>query len=310
MGIKRKVKLSSNAIETSLEDAFNEFISVKEAENKSPSTIRNYKQSYSFFKEYYKLDAEKSAKAVTQAMIYQWINKMKNDDISSASINHYLRDVRAFFYYCMEKEYMESFKIKETEAQEEMLKFFKDEDLEKLLEKPRRKDDFVEWRTWMVVNWICGTGNRAGTVCNVKLKDINFHNKQIALSHTKNKKIQTVPLSPSLETALKEYIKMWRSDANPDDFLFPSIGDETLTYNALRLAFTRYCTEREVEQHNLHGLRHNFAKNYIQQGGSEFKLMQILGHSSISMTRRYVKLFSKDLAEDYEKFSLLDNMKK
>ncbi len=37
-----------------------------------------------------------------------------------------------------------------------------------------------------------------------------------------------------------------------------------------------------------------------------FTLQKILGHSTLAMTRRYVKLFSEDIKEDYDKFSPLD----
>jgi site-specific recombinase XerD len=39
-------------------------------------------------------------------------------------------------------------------------------------------------------------------------------------------------------------------------------------------------------------------------------LQKILGHSTLSMTQRYVRLYAEDLKEDYEDFSALDVIKK
>ena len=157
------------------------------------------------------------------------------------------------------------------------------------------------------MNWVLGTGNRASTICDVKIEDVDFKAKEIALAHTKNKKAQIIPLSPALEAALKEYMRIWRKDGV---WLFPNIGEDKLTTNALRQSFSRYCRERGVQHTNIHGLRHNFAKGWVKNNGNMFALQKVLGHSTLDMTRKYVKLFSDDLKEDYELFSPLDTMTK
>lgn len=314
---KRVVKLSGSASDITVMEAFKEFMRKKEAENKAASTLRNYRQSFNYFYEHCGFEESSLAKDIKIANVYSWINSLKKQDVSPASQNHYLRDLRTFLYYLMDKEYIEEpFKVPQVEEQEEQLKLYSDEDLEKLLLKPSNKKDFVEWRTWAIVNWVCATGNRAGTVADVRLGDLNYKNNEISLHHTKNKKAQNIPFSASLQTAIKEYVRMFRT-VNPDgvmykstDYLFPNISNDKLTYNALRQAFERYCEARGVERANIHGLRHNFAKNFIKTNGNVFKLQQILGHKSVAMTRKYVSLFSEDLKEDFEEHSLLDTMKK
>ena len=161
-----------------------------------------------------------------------------------------------------------------------------------------------------MVNWVLATGNRASTLCDVRISDVSFNKREITLRHTKNKKAQVLPLSSSLETAIKDYIRLWRSEASDDGFLFPNVGEEQLTTNALRKSFTKYCNSRGVERSNIHGLRHNFSAMWIRNGGSEFSLQEVLGHSDIAMVRHYVKLFKDDLKEGYDNYSALDNIKK
>lgn len=313
MAIKRKVKKSVGADDVMLFEAFEEYLTEKEAHNLAPKTIANYRQSGEMFFRFCGYTDTTSTEEVNQQAIYQWINTIKQNGVKPTSINHYLRDVRAFLNWCMDdgRKYIDPpFKVKQIEAQEEQLKMFSDEELEALLEKPRRKDGFTEWRTWAIVNWVLATGNRAATICDVKISDVNFSKKEIALRHTKNKKTQIIPLSSSLETALKEYIRIWRKEAPSEGWLFPNIGEDKLTTNALRLSFGRYCANRNVEKSNIHGLRHNFAKGWVRNNGNMFSLQHILGHSTLDMTRRYVKLFSEDIKEDYDRFSPLDSIKR
>lgn len=311
--MKRKITRSTSSDLIPLFEAFQEFCDEKQAKNLAADTLRNYKQSFDLFCEFHELTEETTTDEMSVNLFYKWINTMKLNGVKPSSINHYLRDCRTFFYWCMDtdRKYIDpAFKINMIEAQEEQMKLFSDDELSLLLEKPRRNSTFTEWRTWAITNWVLGTGNRAATICDVRLSDINYSRREIALGHTKNKKAQIIPLSSSLETVLKEYIRMWRKEADIDGFLFPNIGEEQLTTNALRHSFSRYCEARGVERTNIHGLRHNFAKGWVQNNGNMFALQKILGHSTLDMTRKYVRLFADDIKEDFDKYSPLDTIKK
>lgn len=313
MAIKRKVTRSLGSDVVELKEAFVGFLEEKEARNLAEATLRSYEESFYKFYNFFELDDNTTTEEINQQMIFKWIGTMKLEGLSVSSINHYLRDVRAFFYWCMEesRKYIEpAFKIQLLVVQEEAPKAFSDEDIELLLEKPGKREGFAAWRTWAIVNWVLGTGNRASTVCDVQVGDVDFKRKEITLRHTKNKKAQVIPLSSSLEAAIKEYIRIWRRDVDEDSYLFCNIGDEKLTTNALRQALEKYCEERGVNQSNIHGLRHNFAKGWVRNNGNMFALQKILGHSTLDMTRRYVKLYGEDLKNDFDKFNPLDTIKR
>lgn len=312
MGVKRKIKKSAGSDEVYLLDAFEEFIIEKEVRNLAPATIKNYELTFRLFCEFNEFDNNTLTTEVELSTVYRWVNTMKQEDVKISSINHYLRDLGVILHWYMDVDrgYIKPFKMPKLESQEEAPKLFSDEELELLLEKPRRNGTFVEWRTYTIVNWVLGTGNRASTICDVKINDINFSKREITLGHTKNKKAQIIPLSSSLETVLKEYIKMWRREADTDGWLFPNVGEEKLTTNALRLSFATYCRNRGVERTNIHGLRHNFAKGWVRNNGNQFALQKILGHSKLTMTSKYVKLYSEDIKDDFDRFNPLDTIKR
>lgn len=304
--MKRKIQERHTYV--SLDEAFNEFIQQKEANGLAPSTIRNYNLSYHIFYTYNEFDKETPVTIITNNLINKWINHMRKEEIATSSINHYLREIRAFTNFCVKREYLNSpIEIPQLKEQEELPKFYSDEDIEKLLAKPSNNDTFTEWRMWGIVNFVLATGARAATIRNVQLDDIDFNNANINLSrHTKNREALNIPLSSTLANALREYTRKWHIT----DYLFPNVGNEQLTDSALRSAYVRYCQARDVEQTNIHGLRHSFARSWIINGGNQFKLQRIMGHKNLSMTNRYVKLFAQDLKTDYESYSALDVIKK
>jgi integrase/recombinase XerD len=312
MAVKRSIKRSLAADDILLTDAFEEFIVTKEARNLSEATIYNYRYSFKKFIDF--IGESTTGNAVESSTIYKWIAVMKQDGIKHISISSYLSDVRVFMYWCMnpDRAYIpKAFKIELLKGQEETLKLFTEEEQEALIEKPPRKASFVEFRTWAIVNWVLATGNRAATICSIQIQDLQFARREIVLErHTKNNKAQVIPMSSSLETVIKEYIRIWRKDADPTGYLFCNIGESQLTTNALRQSFAKYCHDRGVNKSNIHGLRHSFAKGWIKNNGNTFALQKMLGHSTLDMTRKYVNLFNEDIKEGFDSYNPLDNLKK
>ena len=299
-----------------IDEAFTEFIEEKEANNISKATIRNYKHSFNAFLNYHEIDAETAAlTAITLQQFYKWINHMKQNEVRPTSINHYLRDWRTFLNWCYNREKIqEAIKVKEIEAQEELPKMYDDEDMAKMLVKPREGDSFSDWRSWAIISLIYATGLRAATVCHLCWEDISFEREEIVIERQKNKKAGVLPLTPALANTLKEYRRIYISSSGekpePTDWLFPSTTGGQFTVSGLGQSIGRYCKHLGIDGHGAHSIRHNFARDMILNGAGEYRLQRYLQHSSIQMSQHYVKLFSSDLKKNAEEFSPLDNAKK
>lgn len=312
-GNKRVIKRTSTKYGIAATEAILEFLAEKEALGKSKATLRNYEQSFNYLAEFLGIDNDTPVADITKDGFLQWVNSMRLEGKSASSINHYIRDCRAFLYWCMdeEREYIKPrFKVMEVTAQEEQIKAFKEEDINTLLVKPRKGDNFGEWRTWAIVNFIMATGARSSTVCNVLIGDIDYKSRTILFRHTKNKKHLKLPLDNDLANVLKEYITMWLGEPELDDYLFPNISAEQLTTNALRHSFTKYCNDRGVDQTNIHGLRHSYAIMAIQNGCNAFELKNILGHSTLDITMKYVRHTENLVTDNFENYSPLATLKK
>jgi len=310
MATQRKM-VRTNEVSLTIEQAYYKYIAEKIASNASKDTIRSANDSFKRWNSF--LDEEglrTNIKDVTEEYILKFSKRLLDEDLSPASVNHYLRHVRAFLYWCMEHKYLSEFAIKLVGEQESIIETYNDQELLALLKRPSKQDSFTEWRSWAIVNWILATGNRASTICNVRIKDADLANKEITIRFTKAKNAMILPMSISLKNALADYIDLWRGMSDPEDYLFPNVGDEKLTVNALKISIRRYNEYREVGKTSIHMFRHTFAKHWLRNKGDVFKLQKLLDHRTLEMTRRYVKMFSEDLKENYEDFSPLDVIKK
>ena len=310
---KRKIIKTYGGKDITIGDAFTEFISEKSLEGLSTPTTTNYIKSFRYFLQYTNLDTDEQIETINKQAFLAFIAKMREEDKKITTINHYIRDVRTFAYWCMEesREYITpSYTIKQVRGQEPALKSFKRDDIEVLLEKPRKSATFGEWRAWAMVNWIMATGNRAATICEVRIDDVDFKRRMIYLRHTKNKQYQSVPLSTELAHQLKEYMNLWLRSSNGDDYLFPSVSGDAMTTDSVSHSFAKYCKGRGINQTNIHGLRHSFAELSLDTGRNPFELQKMLGHTTLDMTRKYIRFHENKIEKDFDKHTPLDNLKK
>jgi len=57
---------------------------------------------------------------------------------------------------------------------EEVKETYTDQEIALLLKKPDMKSaEFSEYRNWVIINYVLGTGNRAGTIINIKIEDVS-----------------------------------------------------------------------------------------------------------------------------------------
>ena len=74
-------------------------------------------------------------------------------------------------------------------------------------------------------------------------------------------------------------------------------------YRIVRLAMARVGIRGH--KRGPHVLRHTFARQWILAGGDIFSLQKILGHTSLTMVRRYVELWAGDVRAQHRKYSPL-----
>jgi len=240
---------------------------------------------------------------IDEGMYNKYVISLRERGLATASINHYISAVRTFLNWCMEHDIMYHFKVKTVKGQEPQLKFATEEEIAALLKNPNH-DDFVEMRTYTIICFILATGARSSTIRNIKVDDIDFKNHTVTYRHLKNKKVAVLPLTSQIERILHGFIRTWDTGS---DFLFCDVKGGQLTSNALKLSFVHYSKRRGLRAIYPHSIRHAFSRMFIKNGGNVFILQQFLTHSSITMTQRYVKLFSTDIQESgFEQYNPLN----
>ncbi len=305
--MRKKIEMNKSNTTKTFARGYDEFIIYCKARNLSPATIKHYDGSILIWYKF--IDYKTPINQITSETVQQFIlfmqEKMNENDVT---MNTNLRSIRAILYYFMKLGYMEKFHISELKVTKEPIETYTDAELKLLLEKPDiKKCSFIEYRNWVIVNFLLASGGRVKTLVNIKIQDLDFENDLIKYRHTKNRFGQIVPMSFSLKKVLIEYLQ-YRGAESEDEYLFVSAYGGQINTDTLSKNMCSYNRKRGVAKTGIHRYRHTFAKKWILNNGDSFRLQKMLGHRSMDMVKNYIEMFADDLQKDFNNFNPLENL--
>ena len=301
-----KIRMKKPSESLNLTDAFNEFKISQSAKGIKDKTLQTY--SSHFLASSKHLDMSLTFDQLTQGDLDRMIVSMRMAGLAHNSISSYVRVMKTFLNWCNQQGYttltLPNFKQKET-----VKEVYTDEELEALLKRPPADCPFGEYRNWVIVNFLLNCGCRASTIRNIQNRDVSLTERRVIFRHTKNGKIQVIPLCSRMVNVLRSYISIRGGDDT--DYLFCDEYGRMLSENGLRLAISYYNRKRGVEKTSIHLFRHTFARKYLVDcGGDAFTLQKLLGHSTLKMTKHYCNIFDADISRSFDNFSPLAQMDK
>jgi site-specific recombinase XerD len=141
----------------------------------------------------------------------------------------------------------------------------------------------------------------------VKLdREAQFTNKLKV--HRKGGKIQYLDISKYMITRLNDYIKKYPGVV--DGPLFISRNHRRIHDDTVRKMIKKLALKLGFKVHNIHGMRHTFASNMLNDTGNIKEVQHYLGHECVQTTERYMhiipehveKVINKRNDEQFEKY--------
>jgi integrase/recombinase XerD len=304
----RKITRQKTGGAISMEVLYSEFINSRIIKNARPATISSYNKNSKNFKTWLENEKIDDVRSITKSTVNQYITYLQSNQSNQSTINSYLRAVKAILYFAMEEDqgYIPMFKFNLPKEDTLVGSVYSDADIKRLLRKPNFNTCYDgEYKIWAIINYMLETGNRLSTVINIKIQDVHLEKSMIMITHTKNREVTFVPISSYLSRILSKYISEFNLTSN--DFLFPNIKAEAYTPCGLAHEIAKYNRSRGVAITATHAFRRTFASNYVMSGGDSISLKRLLGHKTLKMTERYIKIFDNAYTKDIEKFSILKN---
>lgn len=260
---------------------------IKNQRNYSEHTIKNYSIDLQQFAKYVK----KSFVSISKDDLAGFIKSLRERGLDITTINRKLACLKSFYTFLSKSGYTTSI-LSDIE-------FLKDEKntLPKITDfKKLRKaiDQINDIRDKLIFKMLLYTGIRVSELVNIKLSDINFAYKTITI-RGKGNKFRAVVLHPELESLIQEYITTYK----PTKYLL----ENKQTGRPITARTVEYTTKKYFPELHPHIFRHTFATHFLLQKGNIKAVKELLGHSSLQTTDKYLKLCMDTIKTEY--FSVL-----
>ena len=143
----------------------------------------------------------------------------------------------------------------------------------------------IKHKTLLMVTY--GAGLRASEVVNLRIEDIDSDRMTLHIRNGKNRKDRYVILSPVVLAQLRTYWKYCKFT----DYIFPGeTSSGCMTRHTPNLIYKRVKARAGIKKiGGIHTLRHAFATHMLESGVDLFIIKELLGHTSIRYTVRYLR---------------------
>ncbi|WP_100404238.1 tyrosine-type recombinase/integrase [Bacillus solitudinis] len=307
-GSKKETLVDSDIL--TLDEMFVKFMTAKQTEGLAPRTINEYYQHYDNLKDF--LGQDMTNENITVEDFQGYIGFMLHDKgLAPMTVNIRTRTMRAFIRYCHKKGFIdtpihEDFKPIKTPS--DTLESFTPDEVKKILSVI---DDsmYTGFRNKVIIYVLLDTLVRISELCAMKRSNVNLEKGEIYLEAmgTKTRKARIVPITKPTIDLLKEYLEI--IEDFDDEHLFLTYDGHEINHATVRINLRDYGKGAGVKKRvSPHTFRHTGALWYIKNGGDPFSLQKTLGHSDMSMTRKYIQMSDMDIQGQHKKFSPINNL--
>lgn len=159
----------------------------------------------------------------------------------------------------------------------------------KLINSPNA-DNLIGLRDKTILYLLYSTGMRVSELVSLRMNMISFYENKIRIIG-KGDKERIVLFDEGTALLLKKYI----SEVKPKNFIFfNSKTQRPLTIYTVEYMVRKYARQQDIDcTITPHSLRRCFASHLCEGGVGMEQIQQLLGHSSVSTTEKYV-ILSKD----------------
>ena len=240
----------------------------------------------------------------------RWGNARNAKAVLPATVQMYHRHLRACCNWIVSDESLDESPMASVAApinRPDQVAPFTVEQVDRLLEAARKTKSSK--RDLAILHLLLDTGMRVSELCALKMRDVDLISYQVRVQG-KGDKERSVAFGRYTRKALWDYLR--DADREPHDPFFVAEGGqqtgEALTRNGVYLMFRRLGKTANIDSTRCspHTARHTFAIQFLRNGGNQFTLMVMLGHTDVKQTNIYVQIAQADVTAQHRLYSPMD----
>ena len=299
--------MTANTLIPKLSFALEAFLLDGRARRLRPTTITFYRQQCGYFLTYAQQCGIGNPQEITAHTIRSYFVSLQERGLAEVSVQSAARAIRALCNFMVRDEIITHSpfaKVKMPKADDPTPTSFTSTELKQLYKTADSHRDRA------ILLCLLDTGCRAAEFIAWNVGDVNINTGAVHLRHTKNRESRTVYIGlRARRDLLKHYAGL--PDVSPDAPIWINENNapgQRLTDSGLRQLLERIADNAGVDHCSPHKFRRTYALTALRSGMNVYALQRLMGHKTLDMLLRYLRLTEGDLKDVAGKYGAVDSL--
>ncbi len=268
----------------------------------SRNTIAAYHNDLAQFVSYVE---RQSSPMVDREAVLAFILELKEKRYAATTIARKIAAIRSYFHYLAGKGLIDGDPTEDLDSPKigkSLPHAISVDEVERLLQATAGEISPEAIRDHAMLELLYATGMRVTELVSLNVDDVNIHPGNVRCAGRGGRE-RIIPVSYEKMASVERYMREARTQLvrRPDQrALFLNHRGERLTRQGFWLIIKGYAKRAGIESSiTPHVLRHSFAAHLISSGAELKAVQELLGHSSVTTTRRYTKVADNRVRREY-----------
>ncbi len=269
------------------------------------NTEISYERDLKKAAEYLAAIGVKKPDQVKAADMQSYIEYLKSENKSAATVSRNTAALRSFFHYLFSKGVIKedpTSDLKSPKVEKKTPNILTVDEVERLMAQPDTHS-FKGLRDRAMLELLYATGIRVSELVNIKVVDVDIERGYLVCRESS--KDRFVPFGDSARSALSKFVEHARAvllKNSESEFMFTNCSGGSMSRQGFWKVLKGYAKNAGITSDiTPHTLRHSFAVHLLQNGADLKSVQTMLGHSDISTTAVYKNSELYRLKEVYAK---------
>ncbi len=164
---------------------------------------------------------------------------------------------------------------------------------------------------YCIILVLLDAGMRISELVNIKMTDLDIQRGLVTILG-KGQKQRVVPLTRFTVKVLFRYIQNFRNNHGvvESPYLFPHNNGRHISTNSIQQYLRRLADKAGLKDVKVtpHVFRHTFGTNAAARDANAFMIKEMMGHSSLQTTMKYIHLQTADIQAQHNRFSMVNEL--
>lgn len=297
-----EIKIDQTTQKNLLPFLFKDFILSRKSAALSPYTIKYYNNTLNPFLAWLTERSIETPTQIISPVIRAFIAELNDRGLMPSTVHGYARAIKAFLHFLQQERIIDSLPTVDMPKLKRKRQPILDHEATLAVIKT------CSIRDRAIIFFLVDSGVRLSELVNITIANVNLNTGLVRVIDGKGGKDRSVAIGFTTIRAIMHYQNTNNYTLKDSAPLFQTYNGDPLTRWGMVQVFKRISKRTKIP-FSAHALRRTFAILSLRAGMNPMAVQDLMGHTDMTMTKRYAQMIDDDLLFEHHQHSPVDNLK-